>query len=367
MRPSPLPLLTSMSLALLLGCNGDKDSGDTDLHATPATHRVLAGFNHTWFQLSHRISLSEVKLAEDGTITSGIIGGDFSTGDVASDYVNFRVTQSVITSSDVYTGHGSVDVVVGPDGLLSETVSIDVPGISNASNVTAAFAGFRVSSDTAQGTDYPDNYDPALGYTTKGFGFSIGEPTLSGDTVTLTISGEKRWAPTNDDADPADRSDMNGAVPFAQSEVSVYFTVIGFDGTLTTGSGTSSVDYPNGNYSDQPPLTESDLGISVATDGTGFPVIRSFDLLIEDQESDEWGDYIRSYGVELADGDPMSVTTELTNSSLLEIAAIRFIPTVEVGWVSLEGDAVVESVLSEGAHEIGTTSFDPLSPPAYEP
>jgi hypothetical protein len=348
--------------SLAIGCSGNKDSGGD----STGTHHVLAGFNHTWDFLSHRVSLSELAIADDGTITSGIIGGDFSTGDVASDFVHVRVTQSRITASDMYVGHGRVDVTVGPDGAFSETVTLTVPGISNASSATAALAGFRISTDTAQSSSYPSDYDPALGYTTKGWGFTVGEPTLSGDTATLTISGVKRWALTNNDADLADRSDMNGAIPHAQTELSVQYTVIGFEGALTSGSGSATVNYPNGNYSDQPPLTQSDMGIDIETAGTGFPIIQSYDLLLEDQFSDEWGDYIRSYGVELSDGDPLQVSAELTNSSALEIAAIRFTSTVQAGWVSLTGDAVVETVLTEGAHEIGKTSFAPDAPPNYE-
>ncbi len=361
--PTPARWITALAFChLSMGCGGGKDSGSDGSN----THHVLSGFNHTWDLLSHRVSLSELSIEADGTITSGIIGGDFSTGDVASDFVHFRVAQSRITASDVYVGHGRLDIVVGPDGTFSESVRLDVPGISSASNVIAALSGFRISTDTAQGTDYPSDYDPALGYTTKGWGFAMGDPSLAGDTATVTITGVKRWALTNDDADLADRSDMNGAIPHAQTELSVHYTIIGFEGSFATGTGTAAVDYPNGNYSEQPPLTHTDMGITVETAGTGFPVIQSYDLLLEDQLSDEWGDYIRSYGVELSDGDPLQVSAELTNSSALEIAAIRFTPTLQVGWVSLSGDAVVETIQAKGAHEIGSTSFPPDSPPAYE-
>ncbi|HCH65211.1 MAG TPA: hypothetical protein DFR83_20570 [Deltaproteobacteria bacterium] len=359
--PSVTRLFLPLALAsMAAGCGYSKDSG------TLESHHVLAGFNHTWDFLSHRVSLSELFIEADGTITSGIIGGDFSTGDIALDFVRFRVAQSRVTAPGLFVGHGSLDLVVGPDGAFSETVTLDVPGIADAGSVTAAFAGFRVSSNTAQGADYPTDYDPALGYTTKGWGFTIGEPTLSGDTATLTVSGIKRWAPTDNDADPADRSDMNGAIPYAQSEISVYYTVIGFDGVLTPATGSASVDYPHGSYSAQPPMTQDDLGIGLDASGVGFPILRSYDLLLEDQTSDQWGDYIRSYGIELEGGAPMKVTTEMTNSSLIEVAEVRFVPTVDVGWVSLSGDATVETIATSGSHDIGSTSFTPNSPPEVE-
>ena len=351
-----LPL--SLALAsLAVGCGGAKDSGAEEFH------HVLSGFNHTWDFLSHRVSLSELFIAEDGTITSGIIGGDFSTGDIALDFVHFRVAQSRISAPGLFVGHGSLDLVVGPDGSFDETVTIEVPGIGQADQVTAAFGGFRVATDTAQGTEYPGDYDPALGYTTKGWAFAVGEPSVSGDTATLTVSGVKRWAPTDDDADPANRSDMNGAIPYAQTEISVHYTVIGFDGTLTTASGTASVDYAHGSYSEQPPLTQEALAIDINASGTGFPIIRSFDLLLEDQTSPEWGDYIRSYGLELGAGTPMQITTEMTNSSLIEVAEVRFTPTVDVGWVSLSGDATAETITAMGSHDIGTSTFAPSDAP----
>mgnify|MGYP000474393199 CR=1 FL=1 len=353
---STSPLSLALGAALVLSasaCSGnDKDSGADDA----GTGVVLAGFNHTWKSLSHRVSLAEVALNEDGTVTSGMVGGDWSTGSDNPERATFAVHQSHITAEGFVVGHGSVDVVTGPDGLINETVTIEVPGLGDAARVSGALRGFSILTDIEQSADYGE-YDPALGYCVKGFGFSVSEPTLDGDSATVTLGGSVRWGPAGED-DPLyeQRIPMNEAIPFAQTAVSVHFTVIGYDGTLTTGSGTGSVDYPNGVYSDQPPLSESDLGINVSTDGTGFPVLRSFDLALDVVGDAEQGEYVRSYAVELSDADPLALSTEMTNSSLVETATIAFTPTVDVGWISLAGDASVHSMTATGEHLVGTVT-----------
>lgn len=362
MRTSQLPspftrlfLATALSF-ITAACSGkDQDSGE-DGSADPDVGVVLAGFNHTWLTLSHRVSLAEVELHEDGTVTSGMVGGDWSTGSDNPERATFAVQQSQITADGFVIGHGSVEVVTGPDGLVDETVTIDVPGLGDAAMVASAIRGFSVLTDIDQSDDYGD-YDPALGYCVKGLGFSVGEPVVDGDSVTVALGGSVRWGPAGED-DPLyeQRIPMNEAIPVAQTAVKIHFTVVGFNGSLTSASGSASTDYPNGVYSEQPPLSEADLGIDLLTEGPGFPVIHSFDLALDIVGDAEQGEYVRSYAVELADGDPLAVSTEMTNSSLIETATIRFSPTVKVGWVSLDGNASVETLTASGEHVVGSVT-----------
>ena len=353
---------TSICLAAALSlmtsaCSGkDQDSGG---EGSAEVGVVLAGFNHTWLILSHRISLAEVELHEDGTVTSGMVGGDWSTGSDNPERATFAVHQSQITAEGFVVAHGSVEVITGPDGVIDETVTIDVPGIGDAAAVTSAFRGFSILTDVEQSAEYGE-YDPALGYCVKGFGFSVGEPVVDGDTATVKLGGSLRWGPAGED-DPLyeQRIPMNEAIPFAQTAAKVHFTVIGFNGSLSNVTGSASVDYPNGVNSEQPPLSAGDLGVSLPTDGKGFPVIRSFDLALDVAGDDQQGEYVRSYALELTDGDPLGVSTEMTNSSLVETATIRFSPTVDVGWVSLDGDASVESFTATGEHLVGSVTVGP--------
>jgi len=353
---STVSLAMTAFLALsTTACGGNKDTG-SDEELVPGV--VLAGFNHTWLTLSHRVSMAEVELHEDGTVTSGMVGGDWSTGSDNPERATFEIRQSKVTAEGFVVGHGTVEVAVGPDGLINESVTIDVPGLGDAAEVTTAFRGFSILTDIAQNAEYGE-YDPALGYCTKGFGFAIGEPTVSGDTATLQVTGAIRWAPAGED-DPLyeQRIPMNNAIPFAQTAVEVHYTVIGFDGTLTSASGNGSVDYPNGVYSEQPPLSATDLGLNLDTDGTGLPVIRSFDLNLDVAGDPAQGEYVRSYAVELADGDPLGVSTEMTNSSLVETATISFEGTVDAGWISLSGEATVESLTATGEHIVGSVTVE---------
>lgn len=349
-----LLLLTSICAITLAGCSGDKDSGGDDV----GSGVVFAGWDHTWGLLSHRVRVATVVVDEDGSATTGMIGGDFSTGDTNTEYATYAIHQNRVEAPGLVIAHGKASVVTQPDGRIDEVVTIEASGLSDAASVTAALRGFHINTDIAQGSDYPSDYDPALGYCTNGFGFAVGEPSVSGNSVSIPVTGEVRWGPAGPE-DPIDRSDMNGAIPFAQTEVEVYVTIIGHNGTETTASGSGSVDYPNGTYSDQPPLTQTDLGLSLDTPDPGFPVLRGFDLGLSVVGATEQGEYIRSYAVELTDGDPLSVSTEMTNSSLVETASIAFAPSVDVGWISLGADGVVEPVTMSGEHDVGTIELDP--------
>ncbi len=352
MRPIAFLLASWM---LTVGCSGKNDSGSS---TPPGEGHVFAGWNHTWKALSHRLSMAKVALHEDGTFTTGMIGGDWSTGDDNPERATYVLRSSHVTADGFVVGHGEVTVLTGPNGEILQTVSLDVPGLGDAENVTAAFSGFSILTDAPQTADYPE-YDPALGYCSNGFGFSVGEPTVSGDTATLTLAGVVRWGPAGPE-DPLDRSDMNAAIPFAQTEVTIHYMVIGYVGTLETTSGSGSIDYAHGVYSEQPPLESADLGISLASTSPGFPVIRSFDLGVTVPGTESQGEYLRSYAVELGEGSPMFVSTQMTNSSLVETAAIQFATTVDVGWVTLASDADVEFIQVAGEHEVGTIEVDPF-------
>ena len=68
---------------------------------------VWSGFHYEWQELSHRISLLEANLHEDSSITMGMIGGDWSTGELFSDLPQFRMHQQRISSPYFRTIHGS--------------------------------------------------------------------------------------------------------------------------------------------------------------------------------------------------------------------------------------------------------------------
>lgn len=344
--------LTFLVPLLLAACTGKADDS-----ALPTSSGVVwAGWNHTWERLSHRVSAERAILNPDGSAELGMVGGDWSTGADDIDFPNYRMHHSAITASGFAVVHGQSDMMLGPDGTLTVSESVDAADVAALANQIVVLRGVDILTDVPQDAEYGTEYDASLGYCSQGFGMTAGAPTVSGDSIRFDITGVVRWGPAGPE-DPLDRSDMNEAIPFAKTSMSVAWTVIGWDGGLAEGSGSGSVDYANGIYSDQPPLTETDVGLTLSGGAPGFPALRSFDLLVEVPANLGQGEYLRSYGVELgtAGGEPpVTLLTEATNSSLIETATIRFSSTIDAVWIGLDdATADVIPVTIEGSHEVG--------------
>ena len=172
--------------------------------------------------------------------------------------------------------------------------------------------GFEIETDAAQPADYPD-YDPALGYTSRGFGMGLSAVDQESGTPAFDVHAQVRWG-------PRDRDDMNAAMRVAQTEVRVAWTAIGYSGTASHSSLTDAVDLNH-----TPPWSEQS-GLSLETSLTGGPGIAgitSFDLGVSDQDGGDGGDYLRSFGVELDLAEdasaPQSVQTEVLTTSAIEL------------------------------------------------
>ena len=319
---------------IAFACSGKSDTAEPD----GEPHTVWAGWNHRWGLLSHRVSLVRVKAGRDGSAESGILGGDWSTGESWSDDVNARVHQQTITSSTVGFSSGEVSVTVGPDGEAS------VP-IPDAIGDHVVLQGFEI--DTAlplltNGDTATPDYDPRLGFTSRGFGMAI-NPTDSGWEATATV----RWG-------PRDRADMNAAIPLAQTAVTLYWTAITGSTQVTPiateGTHTLAHSPPN---SPQVGHTE-DLALS----GHGFSAIRGFSLGIDDVDGGDGGDYLRSFGIELPPGaggqPPTTLSAEVLNTSVIELAEMSMTYSVDALWIQLDPEnSDIASETISATHPIG--------------
>lgn len=351
MKTHLLPIAVLFATA---ACNG-KNNDSFDTGASGEESIVWAGWNHTWNLLSHRIAAERAILTEDAEADLGSIGGDWSTGAGTTDYPLFRMRYARARSSGLVVQHGETELIVGPDGIVAASEEVEAAAVAALPHHVVVLRGIDIRTDVAQAADYPATYDPALGYCSRGFGFGVGAPAVDGSTISFDVSGEVRWGPAGPD-DPLDRSEMNEAIPFAQTGVTVAWTIVGYEGTLADSQGSAGVDYPNGVYSDQPPLDQDALGMALSgSSTTGFPAIRSFDLRVDVPENAGQGEYLRSLGVELtADGDALAMQAEATNSSLIETASIRFEADLDAVWVGLSAaDTQVTHVMFEGEHDVG--------------
>jgi hypothetical protein len=350
-------LRAAFASLLLIGCAGNQaEKGDTGPEE-PLEQHLWGGWTHHWANLSHRISLAGIRLDPDGTLSSAMVGGDWSTRSADLEDVEYQLVDHQVIGRGWQADHGSTQLNVGPEGGLTDSITTTLADSDEYDNIIVVLRGFRIDTRVDQTENYPDNYDPALGYCTRGFGFSLGPPQQRGTDVDFPLEVGLRWAPAGPD-DPIDRSDMNGAIPFAQTAVQVDWTVLRWNGELEQHQLSGAVEYPHDPpYSEQLPLQTADLSPTVTPPNSGVPLITGFDLLlnVRDEGVEGQGEYVRSYGAQaLASADGLQVQTELTNSSIVETAAINIETRLDLAWLSLaDPEASYQSTLRSGVHEVG--------------
>ena len=189
----------------------------------PENSRVVAlqAADWAWEGFNHRVSKLGVwpNLTATGDLQSAeltFVGGDFTTGAIAEDdaLVSARWV-SMAASQAVWL---DIRVMVPSSDELVQQIDISSLGpIWGDSDVVAALVGMRFDTGVEQLPDYPENYDPALGFTSRGFGvFATLEDTRNPDSVEVTIRFEHGLA-----EDEVLRADMNAAMPFAQTEAEI--------------------------------------------------------------------------------------------------------------------------------------------------
>ena len=348
--------LTAALAALLGACTG-KATGDT-AGAAPTPALIWSGWTHAWHLLNHRVSYAEALLEADGTARMGLVGGDWTTGEGATDYPLYRFHHQRVAAEGLTVLHGSTAMVVRANAPAQSTVEVALPAGAPGQWV-AVLRGFRLNTDTAQDDpSYPADYDPALGYTSRGFGFGVGEVDATADALRFDAHAAVRWGPSSPD-DPLDRSAMNAATAVATTEVELAWTLVGFDGALSAASATATRSYEAGVFSEQDPFSAADLPLDLPG-GPGFAALRAFDLSLEVPSGPGQGEYIRSMGVALdaapARTPPVTAEAAFTTSSLVELSDVAVGAALDVVWVGLDDrDASHEAILREGEAPVGPT------------
>jgi hypothetical protein len=304
----------------------------------PEPFAVWSGWNHTWALLAHRISVIQVK-ADDGTqAQSGILGGDWSTGESWSDDVNYRIHQQVVSSHWLMAEHGETVLNLSPDG---QPLSLPSPTDIDADLVV--LRGFQITTDVEQGDDYPEDYDPALGYTSRGFGMSV----ALNDDGDVVVFGDVRWG-------PRDRDDMNAAIPHAASELTVWWTAISGVDEADSFDFVAQQDLAH----DPPNSPQAGMSQPLPWTGHGVAGLTGFDFTLDDTDGGSGGDYLRSFGVEIppmSDGDaPSEISGEVLTTSVIELGTMSMGVQAQAVWIPLDPASTrIEGATLEGNHGIG--------------
>ncbi|MES2644751.1 MAG: hypothetical protein V4850_35015 [Myxococcota bacterium] len=299
-----LPLLT-MSL---LACA----PGDPEL--------FLTGWNYEWEELSHRVAFVRIGVEEDSSLALGLIGGDWSTGAAFVDVPHYRVRYQRVVGAGIRVVRGTATLQVGPGPEGSTTLVVDGTDLPANADLVAVIDGFSIDTDLPQSAEYPAEYDAAYGYASQGFGLALGDPERDGTDVHIPVDATIRWG-------PQDREDMNAAIPYAVTAVTVDVALIAFTGALDVlpVSGARPYEFQERPYTDQPPME-----IPARFEGgarEGFVAWRSFDLQLNLEGVDAGqGDYLRAFGAEVVPtaSEPAGweglVTATMSTSSLSEFS-----------------------------------------------
>lgn len=244
-----LALAASLPLA---GCEGEDV---TPPEPRCSEVRAWQNWSMGWAQLNHRISRIGVAFADPSscapdTARLDFVGGDFTSGGVATDQAQFAgQTRRLVFDSRVA---GASRVVVtgrtrAPEGVVEGTLEVDLAehGLEAYADHIVWIDGFAFDTDVEQRDDYPTDYDPALGWTSRGLGFGAEVDGRDGDI--LRVAWRARFEAGVSD-DYTIREDMNLAVPYAEVGVELHIGVLGVAG----GVSSRAVDVTYGAAFDEP-------------------------------------------------------------------------------------------------------------------
>ena len=301
---------------------------------------IWSGFHYEWAELSHRISLIEANLHEDASITMGMIGGDWSTGELFSDLPQFRMHQQRVSSPYFRATHGTSTLELYADE--ENTLEIDLPDNSRG----YILRGFSINTDVPQDETYPSDYNPAHGYTASSFHIHT---RFDRETQTAVIQAKVDWG-------PQDREKMNAAMEQATSSVIVYWSAIENDVDPIMYDIESHAEHDH-----EPPFSEHDImqeHLELAQ--KSVVGITSFSLSLNDKDGSDMGSYWRRMGVELICESDTScfVNLDASNSSLIEELAVDAYGTVSLAAFPLTEDSIITSFMSNHQHEVGIHSYE---------
>ena len=246
----------------LLSCNGDSedaeqetgadpeddddDSGDDDDMSPEPTQGcpraiVTSGLGLGWKWLNHRISYWDVhpeqgdcpsSVPQDAALAFGYVGGSWSTGAVWTDIpiLNYRYFAVDAGPDAAFVSYRHDLTIDAPQDIANDVVVIDLEqsGLAGFEHYAVFLAGLTLDTDVEQiDPDYPPDYDPALGYTSRGIGAGISDVTVTDGKLTFGL-----WA--RFELGAADREDMNSAIAHARTQATVHMLVAGFDNAAVT-------------------------------------------------------------------------------------------------------------------------------------
>jgi hypothetical protein len=188
----------------------------------PENSRVVAlqAVDWAWEGFNHRVSQMGVWPTQgpDGALQSAeltFVGGDFTTGAIAED--DAIVSARWVSFAASRAAYIDVRAMVPSDETLLQRIDISpLLPLWGDGVIQVAIVGMRFNTGVEQPEEYPDNYEPALGFTNRGLGVRASLEGLSNRGLQIDLRFEHGLA-----EDEVLRADMNAAMPFAQTAAEV--------------------------------------------------------------------------------------------------------------------------------------------------
>lgn len=249
-----------------------------------------------WADLNHRISVFGVRfVAPEAGCTAAaadieFVGGDFTSGEVATDEAVFDATVRRLALDPALAGATRVRVagVTEPGGLATGTLELDLTthGLDPYDTFVVWLDGLYFDTDTPQADDYPTDYEPRLGWTSRGLGASVRVVERDGDTLRLAWTARFEPGLSEDDAF---RETMNDAIPFARVATSLDIAVLGLAPGVASataeGSYELAFDEPYAGTRDLEPFASEEerrLALPGRSEApAGFVALTGFDLVLD--------------------------------------------------------------------------------------
>jgi len=252
------------------GC-GD-DTGPTYDADACTDFRIPNRFGYRWERLNHRVSSWGHRLtpspgfgyreADADTrcratrLDTTFQGGTFATGEQQSDTPQLKYAyQTVDRDSPRQLGAARRQIAAtipatpgasaeGPDvdGTASGRITWqrDDLELQHYDTVTALIDGFEFFTDLPQSASYPDDYNPAHGYTSRGMSASVSVVETTNETVTVEWRLRFGFGATED------RESLNRAIPHARVGALLGITLVGTSADrVHRGTVDYSLSYPH--------------------------------------------------------------------------------------------------------------------------
>lgn len=271
---------------------------------------VTSGLGLAWEKLNHRISLWRIypdqaacpnAVPQNVPLQAGYVGGNWSTGQTASDTPLLRYRYFAVDAPEAVEFYAlSVELFLdAPEDEAEKEVVLNLGevGLAGKAAYTVLLSGLELRTDVKQvDPAYPPEYEPAMGYTSRGIGAAVRNLTIEEDVARFNV-----WA--RFELGKADRPRMNQAIEHARTRAVVHVLVAGLSaGAVTTAKHEYYLIYDPPWLMFQKPYNHTGpVQRHLEIQGEpGYPVafcgLRSFDFRLFG--SVKKGDYLRELSVQ---------------------------------------------------------------------